>query len=464
MNKYRPRSSWLRLAYETAIIDPFDLYPNATHEPLHPNLQLALRNDRIRQTGLLGFGWRAGRLLTRLASWPFRNANRLPSGLLGHCWIAQTRNQVVAASPVHQALLKRGDDSVLVGSGELDLLILRSPWKAVWFLPLLFLRWFRADGYRRRSFGWSFDDLALIYGIYWNARRWLERNPLRSLIVLNDHSLLPSVLVKAAQDSAVPTAYLQHACVTDRFPPLKVDLALLDGQDSAEKYDVVDRHRTKVCKIGIPRFDAYVESINEGSVLRRLGVCFSLADEVDRIDELLDALSPLRDLDILVRPHMGMPAQVIRHIERVSQSNGFEMSRHAEEKAFEFLKRIDVLISGTSAIALEATLLNVTPINFVLCRSEPDWYGFIRNGLVDSTDDPDELVRWLKRLQQHRPEVQRKAKYFCETVQTDHHGKSAELAASTIAESLTDLGPENDRTETPTTDSKSIHSRPASVV
>ena len=44
--------------------------------------------------------------------------------------------------------------------------------------------------------------------------------------------------MKAAKQLSIKTAYVQHAPVTREFPPLEVDLALLDGPVSVERYAI----------------------------------------------------------------------------------------------------------------------------------------------------------------------------------------------------------------------------------
>jgi len=64
------------------------------------------------------------------------------------------------------------------------------------------------------------------------------------LVVANDHSYPCTTIVKAAQDEGVKTVYIQHASVSDKFPALKFDYALLEGLDSLEKYNLCVRRRT----------------------------------------------------------------------------------------------------------------------------------------------------------------------------------------------------------------------------
>ena len=230
----------------------------------------------------------------------------------------------------------------------------------------------------------------------------------------------------------VPTVYIQHACVTERFPPLVVDYALLDGVDAREKYLSVGRTNTHIKLIGPTRLDGYQMNINRKHSSDVLGVCFSLADEEPKIFELLEWLKSCQDLKIVVRPHYAMNKNTRDRIVEFAMKHNFNFSEHKKTPAIEFLRSIDLMICGVSSIALEAAMMNISVINFRLNTTEIDWYGFIKNGLMDSTDRFDELETFVDSNRKCRVGNRTSAKRYSATINTAFDGRSAELAATEL--------------------------------
>ena len=95
------------------------------------------------------------------------------------------------------------------------------------------------------------------------------------------------------------------------------------------------------------------------------------------------------------------------------------------------------MVCGVSAIALEAVLVNVVPINYQLNLDHSDWYGFVESDFLRSTADLNELTAWLRDAHENgTPPVRDKALAYCATVGSTWDGRSAELAARVIEATL----------------------------
>ena len=424
----------LSLLRDALRLDPLEMYPNAAYEPMRANCELMVRKNRLRDTPWFPRTVRAIAFLRTCVS-AILGSKKFPVANPGsHVLVGLTKNQVTALQPVEESLANDFScATTFVRSSDFAGLSNTATLAALPFFPMLVWRMLTSRGYRFRSFRWALDDYWRSYGIYVAIRHWLRRNAVRSITVSNDHLLLPCLIVQAAQDENVPTFYLQHACVPAWFPPLRVDHALLDGEDAFRKYEVADPSRTRCYLIGIPKFDKYIHCINQNPRVDAIGICFSLADEEDRCVELLQSITRFADRKLIARPHMGMSDAIKDRLRGICDAEGIEFSQHGEESAFDFLSRIDLLISGTSAIALEAALINVTALNYVLCRDTPDWYGFIENGLTRSTDSIEELLGWIEAQLDRRDDVRTLAKRYAASVETASDGRSAEIAADLIA-------------------------------
>lgn len=123
------------------------------------------------------------------------------------------------------------------------------------------------------------------YGYYILARKIISHYNLKAVVVPNDHGELFRALILACNDVSIDSYYLQHASVTEKFPKLICKYALLDGEDSLEKYTISDNCQ-KVFVIGGSRFDmvdTYVNSIAKKNVL---GIALTLSDDLERIEKL----------------------------------------------------------------------------------------------------------------------------------------------------------------------------------
>ena len=128
-------------------------------------------------------------------------------------------------------------------------------------------------------------------------------------------------------------------------------------------------------------------------------------------------------------------------------------------KTFELLEKNDVLISGLSAITLDAVVLNVTSLNFMLNPEPPDWYGFVEQRLTKSTGQIDELLGWISALTVRRPPVRHLAKRYSASIGSPLDSQSSKVAADFIGssgQSRTYLAPIGEGLLSVSTESKKV--------
>ena len=78
--------------------------------------------------------------------------------------------------------------------------------------------------------------------------------------------------------------------------------------------------------------------------------------------------------------------------------------------------------------------MNVYPIYYNVTEFE-DYYGFCRNELVDAApESPEEAVENIRALLNERPNVRSRARSYCDTLETEYDGTSAELGAAIISQ------------------------------
>lgn len=339
-----------------------------------------------------------------------------------------TINQKRALSPVYDKL----PNALCVDEPARFFPLLKIYLFSLPFVARTFSHFFRSGGYIRDSFLLFFTDYLCIYGQYVVYRLFFLRNSVKVLVVANDHSSECTTIAKAARDEGITTVYIQHSSVSEIFPPLKFDYALLEGLDALQKYDSRGASPTKVFLIGIPKADAFLNDINTRTKLNTLGVCTNPLDPVEKIEELVRTIrTAFPDMDIIFRPHPGDIKDAWRDI---ATANRLEYSDPLAETSFDYLKKIDALVVGNSNIILEAVLMNVYPIYYNVTEFE-DYYGFCRNGLVDAApESPEEAVENIRALLNERPNVRSRARSYCDTLETEYDGTSAELGAAIISQ------------------------------
>lgn len=408
-------------------LDIFDI----TYE--HTNEQLAI----------LDFGGdahpREG-LLTRLASYLYwtgkharmrlqRRGRAIAPGSV--VFFANSKNEYDSLSPV----CSRMEDGHFIGTwgrARNNLNLFLSYLVGLAFLPRVLGHMRRSQGYQRVSFSYILDQYLIGYGVYCVGRLWFRASRPALFVVANHLVAINRALLKAAQQESIPTLYVLHATISDIYPPLNMDYALLEGMDTLRKYDVLGQTRAKAFLVGMAKHDRYCGHINTSSEVRTVGVCINGLDPSHRVEELCERIAASFPMvRTIVRPH---PAD--RRGKRwvqLANKLGFEYSDWRTEAAFEFLARVDVNIAGESGIHLEAALSNVVPLYYDFDAKKLDLYGFLRNGLVDFADGPAMFTEWMQKLlDSGKPQCRHRAKSYCATVETQWDCRSAELAHSVI--------------------------------
>lgn len=299
------------------------------------------------------------------------------------------------------------------------------------FFIIVIRKFLRARDYRRLSFHYVFDQYLLIYGYYLASRIWFRYIKPAGIVIASDHDVINRTLTEAARCEGIPTFFVQHASVTEKFPALFFSYALLEGEYALRMYERAGQSTTRVFLIGMPKADTYSQFHNNKPYVRSIGICTNVLDPTQRINYLCEYLrEAFPKLMIHLRPH---PADKrLRLWEAISQKYNLSLSNSKLESSFEFLKKVDAILAGDSNIILEATLMNVYPIYYDFAQTKLDWYGFQRNGLVDYFCRPEDISSEIKTLFKAKPSVRERARIYCATIGTVYDGRSAELACNLI--------------------------------
>ncbi len=232
------------------------------------------------------------------------------------------------------------------------------------------------------------------YGFIDGYTKLLTDNKPQCVFISNDHYPAYRALILATRKKNVPCFYIQHASVTPLFPPMKASHALLYGEYSEDIYRQQKESDGVMIRVGNHRFDEYKQWISHKKMTGNIGVAYNMFDDIDAVTKLCALLLQHFNADkIIVRPHpldkrtTGLPVQV---------------SASKTESSLDYLKKLDVLISGNSSIILEAASMNVYSIQVTfgeVMKEMVDYYGFIRTGVATEVKHWEDLIPLIRSFQ-----------------------------------------------------------------
>jgi hypothetical protein len=253
---------------------------------------------------------------------------------------------------------------------------------------------------------------------------------LKLVIGSNDHSGLSQYAFVAARKTGIPSLYIQHAAVSDKFPPLSMDFALLDGADARDKYLAAGSTKTHIRLIGAMKYDNYLRKPDLDKHGPLVGICFSRVLHDLKENLLLCEHLEKSGVPFAIRFHPAVSSETRnKFLER-----DWEVSSPEKENSLDFILRCHTVISGDSSILLEASLLKRRPVYFASDGQGLDYYGFAKAGVVEKINytytEVLDLLDQEYKMEAHR----RNAKHFHDPLYTEWEGRSTELAMNHIRE------------------------------
>ena len=273
-------------------------------------------------------------------------------------------------------------------------------------------------------------------------------NP-KLIIISNDHSVYSRRLRLSAEILNIKTLYMQHACVTDFFPPLEFDYALLDGRISHQIYQRcyeirgnknfrIKKNLSK-CHVILSGQKKIVLGINKNKNLDGLtiGLAVNLLDDFKCVKSLLDRLAKFK-IKCIVRTH---PSQNLIFLKKLKSylncKDWIEWSYFKEQSLEDYLFNLNVLVAGNSSIHLEAAQAGLPTFYYEMSEEVMlhDYYGFVKNGLSEnlknnfSIDDINLSIQSMKNNKLQRNKI---IKNYSETYDTSWQNREGELSGMII--------------------------------
>lgn len=274
-----------------------------------------------------------------------------------------------------------------------------------------------------------FTRLLTTYGLYEIAGEMLDKYKVKVLVLANDHNDINRCLIFNALERGIKTVYVQHASVKKGFPRLDFAYSFLDGKESLEKYFYAGRPKGEVYLSGGVRFDfLYDKIVKRNYDVKKIGVAINMLDDFDKVKKLCLFLKNNNYKDLILRPH---PRYQHLNTEWLIKNN-IAISNPKEETSFDFISKIDFMISNESAIHLDASIMYCPTVLFNISNNIIlDDYNFVKNNLVKLANTEDELLKFIKNPREVMP-TKETLQYYNASSNTHLEGK----LGSTIARFL----------------------------
>ncbi len=309
-------------------------------------------------------------------------------------------------------------------------------WRAYWYalphLPELFQEIKKADDVHRSTIKHFFSKFWRLYGYPKLVSKMLDFYEPSLLVMANDHLPLNRCLMHEANKRGIPTIYVQHAAITEKFPPLKFTYSLLDGEDSFKKYDAKEGNSGQIYLTGGIRFDAIRDFPKKMLEKTTVGVAINLVDSERKIKEVCEGIkNHLGERGtVVLRPH---PQMDLEHWNKWCEENGMGFSNAKKEPSFAFVSRISMLLANQSSIHLDAAMCRTPSVVFVMSSNgQADNYGFVKNGMVPRAENVESLFKLIDEVDSYRYDDS-VVKYFNCSYNTKYEQHVSEMMADMLA-------------------------------
>lgn len=296
------------------------------------------------------------------------------------------------------------------------------------------------NGYIKKSIASDFSSYCLACAYITIGKLILYKVEPKVSIFANDHGYPYRALFRIAQNNGIKTVYMQHASVSENFPPLEYDYAFLDGMESFEKYLKDKTCKAKVFLSGPSRFDLKRQvnkDVQYSNDIKKVGIAINEFDNKDKVIELIYQLRSIGNFEYSIRPH---PRQNQYTWQKISKKLGCKFSFANKEDPLTFISTKDIFIAGESSFHLDVAIMGKYSFYYNFTNSATfDNYGYLKNKLV--MDITEIAICKIADLLNSNIFNDRDSliKYYVANYKTHFWGKASEVISLTIS-NLTDKG------------------------
>lgn len=360
---------------------------------------------------------------------PFRFPQKIKRGCV--LFFGESKNNLRALEPIVEKIGKTNCETLF---SSYDYPSWRQYLYALPHISEFWKTYKKMSPYDKGVVDFFFSKFLRMYGCNRMASDILDAYSPTVLVLANDHLPLNRALMFVANERHIPTLYVQHASITEKFPPLEFTYSLLDGEDALEKYMAAGPLQSNVFLCGGVRFDRIRKMANLVEDINYIGVAINEVDDPETVKKtcrIIQNFYKQKGKQVVLRPHPSMPQDTWV---KWCKENDIVFSNAREESSFAFLSRLDVLISNQSSIHLDAAMCHKPALVFNL-SSEPldDYYGFVKKRLVPYATNIDDVLRFIESSNEftYNDEIVR---YYNSSYNTSFEGNVSGLICDVIRE------------------------------
>ncbi|MGI1671154.1 MAG: hypothetical protein K6L74_12635 [Neptuniibacter sp.] len=204
------------------------------------------------------------------------------------------------------------------------------------------------------------------------------------LCVASDHSPVAKALVAVFHEKNNKTCYIQHAPVTEYFPPLNTHLSILYDEKTIQIYKRCADKLSQSFEANITLMTPFEEAFKHPELLSNeftVGICLGRFPEKKRFAPVIDLLLGMEEVgNVVLRQHPACKLDLSYSHKKVAlQPVGQDLS--------EFVKNVDIALVPSSGVAIEL-LHSGVPTFYVegLDDLPVDYYGFVEDGILPLLD------------------------------------------------------------------------------
>lgn len=261
-------------------------------------------------------------------------------------------------------------------------------------IPSFFLKYKSLPKREKRIVNYYMMNFLLSSSYVWYYKKIFGKCKPESIVLANDHSYDRRALIYRCEEFNITTIYIQHASVSYAFPELHFTYSFLDGKDALEKYTSHGKELYgKVISLGAVRYDN-LSSLQKMRLNWSNSNCIGIAiNELDSNEEANNfcnyLLQVFPDIKIIIRSHPAMKKRpfVFDNKDRIIYTCA------TDETIIDYLKSVDIQISGDSGIHLDAIIAGTPTLAYDFTgEGYGDNYGYVKIGLLSLYNTEEELT------------------------------------------------------------------------
>lgn len=351
----------------------------------------------------------------------------LPSRYKGILFFGVSLNNQRSLNPIVEHL--DPEEYLYLKSHNKDVNKRRALWRSLPYLPALIRVYRKSDPNTKKLVKKFFTRLWITYGYYPLAQEYLQHYQVKVLVLSSDQGEFHRCLLLNAKTMGIKSIYVQHASVAKGFPKLIASYSFLDGQESLEKYLYAGQPEGEVFLSGGVRFDPVFQQYQTKHTekVETIGIAINMLDDFEEVKKLCVALLS-QHYRLVLRPHPRYGSLDAAWL----AENKIAFSDPHAETSFDFISKIDLMVSNESSIHLDAAMMRCPTLVYNFSTHPVlDYYSYLKRGLTTLAEDHQQLFQKLEHPKALLPSIE-KLQYYNASIGTPSESSVGQTIADFI--------------------------------